>query len=196
MQKALTTAAIALAAVTTLGAQAQTPPAGGTPQQPPAPVTLDVTLKRQHQSIRGFLLKSAEVMPEEHYTFEATPAQRTYAEFIGHIANANYGQCSVMAGEPNPMAPAGGTRRNLETEAPKLSKADLVKLFGDALAICDRAYEKITADNVLTMVQQGQRQSALASLAVANLTHNQETYGTMVVYLRLKGITPPSSEPR
>jgi hypothetical protein len=189
-------AAMIAAATVTAQQQQQTPPAGGAPQQPPAPVTLDVTLKRQHQTIRGYLLKAAEAMPEEHYTFEATPAQRTYAEFVGHIANANFGQCSVMAGEPNPMAPAGGTRRNLEQEAPKLSKADLVKAFGESLAICDRAYAKITPENVLTMVQQGQRQTSLASLAVANIAHNQETYGTMVVYLRLKGITPPSSEGR
>lgn len=189
-------AALSVAAVVSLGAQAQNPPAGA-PQQPPAPVTLDTTLKRQHQAIRGYLMKSAEVMPEEHYTFEATPAQRTYAEFVGHIAQANFGQCSAMNGTPNPMAAQGGNpARNLQNEAPKLSKADLVKLLGDALAICDQAYAKITADNVLTMVTQGQRQNALGGLAVNNIAHNQETYGTMVVYLRLKGITPPSSEPR
>ena len=197
MKRMMTTAAMALAVATTLGAQAQNPPAGGAPQQPPAPVTLDATLKRQHQAIRGYLMKSAEVMPEEHYTFEATPAQRTYAEFIGHIAQANFGQCSAMNGTPNPLAAQGSTpARNLQNEAPKLSKADLVKLLGDALAICDQAFAKITPENVLTMVQQGQRQNALGGLAVNNIAHNQETYGTMVVYLRLKGITPPSSEGR
>jgi hypothetical protein len=35
----------------------------------------------------------------------------------------------------------------------------------------------------------------LAALA-GNVVHDNECYGSIAVYLRLKGIVPPSSEPR
>lgn len=193
--KNLFTAAALAVMTATAAAQQQQPPAGGAPQQPVTPSPLEVVLKRQHTNVRGWLAKAAEVMPEEHYTFEMTPAQRTYAEFVGHIAQANFGQCSQMLGQPNPLAgQQGQPGRNLQNEAPKLSKAELVKLLNDALAICDKAYDGMTAQSALELI--GPRQTARAGIAVANIAHNNETYGTMVAYLRLKGITPPSSEGR
>lgn len=193
------TAALAIAAAaTTLAGQAQNPPAGGAPQQPRPPqiVPIEQALQNQHRSIRGFLAKGAAMMPEEHYTFKPTEAQRTFGALVAHIAQANFSSCSAMLSEPNPMAPAGGTRRNLETEAPTLKKADLVKLLEDSLALCDRAYATVNAGNVSEMIATGQNQASRGGRMSGNTAHNNESYGTMVVYLRLKGLVPPSSEPR
>ena len=35
-----------------------------------------------------------------------------------------------------------------------------------------------------------------AGLLTLNYGHNNEIYGSMVIFLRIKGITPPASEPR
>jgi hypothetical protein len=48
-------------------------------------------------------------------------------------------------------------------------------------------------------MREGQRTPAkvqAGASATAFLAHNNEMYGYMAVYLRLKGIVPPSSEPR
>ena len=37
---------------------------------------------------------------------------------------------------------------------------------------------------------------AALRLLLGNVTHDQEHYGNLVTYLRLKGLVPPSSEPR
>lgn len=195
MRRVMTIGALALAAATTVAAQAQQTAPTAAPQPRP-PVTIEMALQNQHRSIRGFLAKAAEMMPEADYAFKPTPAQRMFGELIAHVAQANFSSCAAMLSEPNPMAPAGGTRRNLEAEAPKLSKADLVKLLNDSLTLCDRAYATVTAANVAEMITTGQSQASRGGRMSSNTAHNNESYGTMVVYLRLKGLTPPSSEGR
>lgn len=188
MKKCLSLAAVALLAA--VPAFAQTPPAGGqAPQQPRPPVPLETALQNQHRSIRGFLAKGAEMMPEEHYTFKPTEAQRTFGALVGHVAQANFGSCAALLGEPNPVQ-----GRRLEQELTK--KADLVKALNDSLALCDRAYAATTAANVTEMITTGPATSSRGGRISGNIAHNNESYGTMVVYLRLKGFVPPSSEGR
>ena len=180
MKRVMTTAAIALAAAAALAAQTA---------QPRPPVPLETGLQNQHRSIRGFLAKSAEMMPEEHYSFKPTPAQRTFGELIGHVAQANFGACAGLLGQPNPVQ-----GRRLEQELK--TKADLVKALNDSLTLCDQAYAAATAANVAEMVKVGQSEASRGGRMSGNTAHNNESYGTMVVYLRLKGFVPPSSEGR
>ena len=189
MRKTMTAAAIALFAAATLGAQ-QNPPAAPPAQgQPRPPVPLETALQNQHRSIRGFLAKGAEMMPEEHYSFKPTEAQRTFGQLVGHIAQANFSSCAALLGQPNPIQ-----GRRLEQELK--TKAELTKALNDSLALCDQAYAGTTAANVAEMITTGQNQSSRGGRIAGNTAHNNESYGTMVVYLRLKGLVPPSSEPR
>lgn len=177
------------AATVAAGAQAQqTPPPAGQ-QAPRPPVPIETALQNQHRSIRGFLARSAEMMSEADYSFKPTPAQRTFGELIGHVAQANFNSCAAMLSEPNPVQ-----GRRLEQELK--TKADLVKALNDSLALCDRAYGMVTAANVAELITTGQNQASRGGRMSGNTAHNNESYGTMVVYMRLKGLVPPSSEPR
>jgi len=42
----------------------------------------------------------------------------------------------------------------------------------------------------------GPRKATKLAVLNFNIAHDNEMYGQMVVYLRLKGLVPPSSEPR
>jgi uncharacterized damage-inducible protein DinB len=46
------------------------------------------------------------------------------------------------------------------------------------------------------MVKSGQREVAAGYGLTFNVAHNFEHYGNIVTYMRLKGLVPPSSEPR
>ena len=77
----------------------------------------------------------------------------------------------------------------------KTSKADLVAALKEAIAYCDRAYDGMTdASAVETIKFMGGDAPRLAALNVNSL-HTVEHYGNLVVYLRMKNIVPPSSEP-
>ena len=72
MKRTLTVAALLTASA--LGAQA------------PAPPTMSGALQRSFTSVATFLIQSAELMPEDKYSFRATEDTRTFSQEIGHIA--------------------------------------------------------------------------------------------------------------
>ena len=76
---------------------------------------------------------------------------------------------------------------------------EAVNALNDALALCDKAYEGTTDENFMQTVgvrpRVGQTpvQTRRGALLMFNVTHNNEHYGNIVVYLRLKGHVPPST---
>ena len=140
-----------------------------------------------YNQITGLILRSAEKMPEENYAFKPSPDVRTYAGILGHIADAQYAFCSAAMGEKNP-APG--------IEKTKTSKADLTAALKEAVGYCQKAYGALSDDSGGQVVKFfGGERSKLNVLQFNNM-HNMEHYGNLVTYLRIKGIVPPSSEPR
>jgi uncharacterized damage-inducible protein DinB len=178
---------------------APAPTAGQAPApaaQPPAKLDLSTAIRNSHNNIKGNLLKSAEKMTEADYAFKPAgimPEVRTYGQFIGHLADANFMLCSRAKGEANPVKES--------IEKTKTSRADLIKALTDALAYCDAVYASLTDAQALEFVTvQGpnntKREVVRASPLMSNNAHNNEHYGNLVTYMRVKGIVPPSSEPR
>ena len=50
--------------------------------------------KRGYERTKGILLRSAEKMPEENYSFKPVDTVRTYGQIIGHLADAQYLFCT------------------------------------------------------------------------------------------------------
>src|ERR1700683_1437704 len=70
--------------------------------------------KSDYMSIKNNLLKAADKMSEENYSFRPTPQVRTYGEMVAHIADTQIVLCSMVKGEPKKGDAAS-----------KTSKADL-----------------------------------------------------------------------
>jgi uncharacterized damage-inducible protein DinB len=152
--------------------------------------SLASTAKAMHATIRRDLAEAAEAMPAEDYAFKPTPQVRSFAELVGHVANANFFFCSQAAGTKSPAT------ANYERIA---DKAALVKALNDSLAFCDGIYDSTTDANFnqpATMGPLGPMQATSTlrgAILMFNTTHNNEHYGNIVVYLRLKGQVPPST---
>ncbi|HXX43793.1 MAG TPA: DinB family protein [Candidatus Acidoferrales bacterium] len=159
-----------------LVAQAQAPTS--------APSTADA-IRQTYNMVKNNLLKAADKMPDDGYDFKPTPEQRSFGGWIAHVADAQTAGCSRVLGTPK--TPSAGS---------KATKADLVAALKDSFDTCDAAYNGLTDMNSNDTVQSYRGPTTrLASLA-GNLAHDNECYGAIAVYLRLKGIVPPSSEPR
>ena len=63
-----------------------------------------------------------------------------------------------------------------------------------SFAECDKAYASLSAANLMQSVTVGPMSRARLSLAWGNVSHDNEQYATLALYLRLKGLVPPSSE--
>src|SRR5262245_39834043 len=173
--------AVLVAAASTSALSQEAQPAA--PPQNANPISAE--LRQSYANIKNNLTKMAEKKPEENYRFKATAEIRTFGELVGHVADAQARACSAVNGEPKALN-AGS----------KTSKADLVAALNESFAICDKAFDSLTDAKASEMVSLGQRQRSKLGLLTGMLTHSNEEYGYMAVFLRLKGVVPPSSERR
>jgi uncharacterized damage-inducible protein DinB len=135
--------------------------------------------------VQGYVTRAAEQMPESLYAFQPTPAIRTFAKLVGHVADAQYMFCATALGEKAPVA--GSFEKDATT------KAALVKAVKDAGTYCERAYALNDAASTAPVNLFGMSMTKLGAL-VMNASHDFEHYGNMVTYFRLKGMVPPSSQ--
>ena len=179
--------AFVFAYVTLPAASAQTTDAGYPDELSPS---LAGSAKAMHAMIRRNLAEAAENMPADEYAFRPTPEVRTFAQIIGHVVNANFFFCAQVAGEKSPAT------NNYQKIT---DKAALVKALNDSLAYCDRVYAATTDANFDQPVQianvggTGSTNTVRGAMLMYNIAHNNEHYGNLVVYMRLKGHVPPST---
>lgn len=140
-----------------------------------------------YTNIKNNLLRAAEKMPEDNYSFKPTPDVRSFGQLVGHVADAQYLFCSGVVGEKNPSP---------GVEKGKTAKADLVQAIKDGFAYCDKAYDGMTDSHAAQMIKFFGRDQTKMTILSFNTAHDNEHYGNMVTYMRLKGLVPPSSEPK
>ena len=146
---------------------------------------LTAALKQQWEGVARNLKEAAEVVPEDKYSFKPSPDVRDYGQEVGHGANANYLFCSRAKGEANP------NKENYESGT--WSKADLVKAIVASNEYCSSLFTGATDKSLLEVVGEGPRAQPRGAIIAANIAHANETYGTMVPYMRMSGIVPPST---
>jgi uncharacterized damage-inducible protein DinB len=177
--------------VASLAPRAQTTDAGFDKALSPS---LASVAKAMHATIRRNLAEAAEAMPAEDYGFKPTPQVRSFAQLIGHVAAGNYLFCSGAQGDAAAFTPAAAT--NFERVS---DKAALVKTLNDALTYCDGIYNVQTdqtfgqAVHLAALGPMKATDTTRGAVLMFNTTHNNEHYGNIVVYLRLKGQVPPST---
>jgi uncharacterized damage-inducible protein DinB len=140
-----------------------------------------------YRAIAHNVVAAAEKMPEENYSFKPTPDVRSFGQLVGHAADYQYLFCSTVAGENPPAS---------DVEKTKTSKADLVVAVKAAQTYCDKVYTAMTDDQAPALVKMMGREWPKLTVLSLNTAHLDEHYGNMVTYMRLKGLVPPSSEPR
>ncbi len=140
--------------------------------------------KVMYTTVKGYILKSAEKMPEANYAFKPSPEVRNYGAILGHLADDQYFFCSAAKGE----------KKDTKIEKEVTSKAALMEELNKAFAYCDAAYDGLTDAQGPTMMKFGRGERSLSGILNFNVAHDFEHYGNLITYLRIKGIVPPSSE--
>jgi hypothetical protein len=142
-------------------------------------------MKTAYNGIKNNLTRMAEKMPADQYDFKPVAEIRGFGALMAHIADAQTRSCSAVNGE---MKQA--------TAASKTTKDDIVAALKESFVECDKAWEGTTDANAATMVSMGGRgqTSRLGLLTRFVVIHGNEEYGYGAIYLRLKGIIPPSSD--
>ena len=139
--------------------------------------------KAAYQPIKNNILKAAEKMPESEYGFRPSADVRTFGQLIAHIAEAQMMICGVVNGAPE------------HSDAPsKTAKSDLIAALKASNELCDGVYGAMTDKEGAALVKTPFGPKPKLGVLNMNVAHDDETYGAIAVYLRLKGLVPPSSE--
>jgi hypothetical protein len=77
--------------------------------------------KTGYNQVKAYILKAAEKMPAEAYSFQATPEERTFGALVGHIADAQTRICGAATGETKPATAGKLTEKPALIEALKAS---------------------------------------------------------------------------
>src|SRR5262245_33181726 len=94
---------------------------------PPGPVGTALSIQRNYGQLKNNITASADKMPEADYFFKPTPDIRSYGQLWGHVADAQFGQCSGAKGVANP-------RQGQPSFETLTTKAEIVKAVADAFA--------------------------------------------------------------
>jgi uncharacterized damage-inducible protein DinB len=189
MRKLTFFAAALFAATLALPAGAQDAMKKDTPIKPadsPSKVVLD-----SWNDVGRKLIAMAEDFPEDKYDFKPTPAQRSFAEQLLHMAGANYYFISPVMGQ---KPPAGEDPKRDQYK----TKADVVafvkKSFADGAAAIQAKGD--TGMSELIVEPFSHQYVRVGDLAYGFVEHCGEHYGQLVVYYRLAGLVPPESRPK
>jgi uncharacterized damage-inducible protein DinB len=147
---------------------------------------LSANARVQFTGISAFVTRSADKIPENLYSFRATPDVRSIAQLFGHIADAYFGMCSLAGGGKPPQQ---------SYEKTATTKAALAKALADGVSYCQSVMagmtdQKGSAETVDYVFGPTPKLGLLFFVT----THTYEHYGNLVTYMRLNKIVPPSSE--
>lgn len=130
---------------------------------------------------------TAEMLSDEMYAYQPTEEVRTAGGILAHIANSQYFFCSAAMGEESP--------NTVNLEETLQTKADIVAALGESFAYCASVYERLDDAAGAEMIPfLGGQEMAKSAVLAFNSAHNYEHYGNLVTYMRINGITPPSSQ--
>ncbi len=139
-------------------------------------------LSRKWTNAKVYALKMAELMPEEFYDFKPVPEEMSFREQLLHIAQNMRWLTSAYL-----FVPAGTP----VVDSMVKGKAAVIKILSDAYDMGAAAHKNISAkqlDEVIPFFS-----GPMTRRQILILMHDHQTHhvGQVIVYLRLKGITPP-----
>lgn len=138
-------------------------------------------LMKHWQSSKELSLAVAEAMPEDGYAFKATPAEMSFGGQLNHIAAANLSYCSAALGTDKP---------GLDTKDE--SKSSAIKNLTAAYDYCINGISGLKDSDLQATSNMHGNPVSKFELFWGGFTHAAHHRGQTEVYLRLKGITPPS----
>ena len=152
-------------------------------------------VERQYKDIQALVLKTAEKVPEDLYAFKPTPDVRSLGGVLGHIADGNNLLCRIASGGVDLDALMKDIS-SVQVHEKKTAKADIIAALNESRAFCESVFAKLTDAAAQEQVTWFSGKTPKLMMLTFVTSHSWEHYGNLVTYMRLKGIVPPSSEPR
>lgn len=149
--------------------------------------SIQAEMLKDWTDLKATMDKIAAAMPDDKFSFKATPAQQTFGERVLHVAQVNAGLLRLLGGKA--AAPT--------TAATATTKAAAIKAMDDSF---DYGIALLKEQTDQTMMQAVANPppflgpSSRARVITGLMGHTWDIYGQLAVYLRLAGGVPPASQ--
>jgi len=146
-----------------------------------AAATADPTEYSKHfGALSKLSVAVAQAMPPEQYAFRPDPGSMSFGELMSHIASTNYAFCAGLKDSAAPSMPS-----------PK-DKEDIVKFLSGSFEYCSGIIRNLTEEQLSNVHNSPDGRLPGREVLLAMYVHVAHHRGQAEVYLRDKGITPPS----
>src|SRR5688572_13352173 len=132
--------------------------------QTPAAQTPNDEVKNAFQAVNNWVVKSAEMVPADKYSYKPTDTVRTFGQLVAHITDSyNYFCAHGVGNKVEWVTPIEKGATDKDTLLPKLK---------EAVGRCNAAYSSNTAQ---------------FRPLFTNLGHTSLHYGNIITYMRMIG---------
>jgi uncharacterized damage-inducible protein DinB len=124
-------------------------------------------LKGGFEEVSTWITKAAESVPAERWNYKPVSTVRTFGELVAHVADGYNWYC-------------GNATKNTEwSDAVEKGRTDKATVMAKLKAATDACAAVAASGKLMPLMQ--------------NIGHSNLHYGNMITYLRMMGLTPPSS---
>jgi uncharacterized damage-inducible protein DinB len=124
----------------------------------------------------------AEAMPPEQYSFRPHSDSMDFGELMFHIATTNYQFCAGLKDSSPPSFPSPADP----------DKSAIVKLLSDSFEYCNGVISGLTEEQMTNTHSSPDGRLSGREVLLAMYVHVAHHRGQAEIYLRDKGIKPPS----
>lgn len=139
---------------------------------------------------KAFTAEYMEAMPADGFAFKPTPDIRSFAQQFLHIAGANYMFGSMIAGKDNPKGEMD-FEKNEKFQSKEACMAAVNESFDFIIETIKGMSSEDLESNIKLFGQFEMSKGTALGKTFEHLTHHR---GQTTIYLRLKGVTPPSEK--
>jgi uncharacterized damage-inducible protein DinB len=135
---------------------------------------------RHFDALSKLSVAVAEAMPPDQYGFRPHPESMNFGELMSHIATTNYQFCAGLKDADPPSLPSAS------------DKNAVVKFLGDSFDYCSAVIPGLTDAQLTAPHNSPDRRLSGREILLAMYIHVAHHRGQAEIYLRDKGIRPPS----
>lgn len=126
-------------------------------------------VRKNWDLVAKWVSASAELVPADKFSYRPAASVRTFAQLVGHIADSHNYYCAAASGQKRDWSDP--------VEKGPQDRATLVARLKQSVDACNKVYTTAAQSEPL----------------IDNVAHSSLHYGNVITYLRMMGLTPPSS---
>jgi uncharacterized damage-inducible protein DinB len=159
------------------------------------------SFKEHWRDTKEYTLAVLDAMPPDGFDTKPHPVQRTFGDQLRHLAFANVAYFNSFGIVPVPKTTLTSDPKSIETYAAETDKAAVRRFVVASFDYVSAVLDKMTQVDLLRKdlpMFRGVPPHSGTDMCLRAYMHTAHHRGQAVVYLRVKGITPPTwkFEPR